>query len=1721
MPCTIDDVLCVYADGEYYINVEEKLWAIVELQRVGFDRILSGMEPSIRYSASLLPTADDVKEVVYSESLGWRLAEEWEHGGTYPETTPQAPLRYVERFNSQDQRRAPSWWLTAFLQKMDPAATYPDDNKLFRRNVEDPKRVFYTPRAGYMVKVDEKYWRLKWWKIPDVGADLKGNYTAAGYVTYRTEPDSRALFVYDKRRGWMPAVFANGEVIIFDSLDTFLKFNACYSSKIEPLLVPSRKSLVDQVIERRFSKTDAVAWHIVGPSPKILGHQVYWVTESRGYFDVTKKYYYFKNEKYWPLDLEEANHDGGAFASRDLTHHGHFEYNYEGQKRLLYVVFSKTEGLLPSVLNNEKALDGMRNPSAASNTSASVVLSELAHTFSSGRSYGAEGQQQGQDGSLYYDLLDGRSDLLMFLGGRYWPFQWRTHSEGVLGASFRDGSHYDVILRLDDEHWALKWEGESAPSWFAECLRIVMAHGDVGVRVIREAEERWVDPVLRDPTETMELFSACLSRLEAEYRSSGKSEKWRSVMILIAQLFAFFAREVRSGELLLEFSPEVLGQLSRMVMQDDFAESIEDSIMDDASESTNSINAIEDIDAELERINDQKSMILTAIEGTTAIKNNADKVFYTDTLYVLGGKPSVRKIPAFFKLVLDWLLKWNDLTHDWYWAEEYLAWLKEQQARLDDKKKLLRDRRDKLGSPTLYKRIFDAYQAGIVKGKNFEEKYAFPIDWATDDYAINQRMLWAQYSGALAELALDAQRGGKAGVPKDTASAETESARYYLWLRFSEASRFQELISAVGSRIESKRIIPKGRYTDLTDCIHAAAEIVYEEDPNRIELVTTDLAFLAMSIYAISTTSQSVRTMRGNGYEDLRATFLERSRSLHPFAFLPDKPAPYLSMAEIRPSSQFGSGDERYEGYLKQFDEYRATSLSYDAGVMVKTGLENVQLRFERMYDITAIVNLDIYHVGATARVHFIQLSDDSCLFYMFVKDPTVTELSSKAKDKAVKEVKNWYTGMEWLPETPGSSDVVKDYSAALTAFLPYILDALSDLTIVPGGPNIYFGTVRTIVVNVAPKVRMDLRLFTTTAKISPPADAFISSELVPYLLKENEKDLNAVVDQLYSSMLELSPRDKWIGFFVVFYSEIRKSDLDQNYKIDPFSILVDATTVMFAGVPWLRSSAKIVKDLHLVKKWKLGVHTGLRGRKLIAHTASQIPLKSIGKLGLEFLTLIYELFFPFTFPLNPFTLDFRGLIFKHKWPIARRPVLEWFSDTRSLKGFLQNAVLPPSIVTLEKMPVKPREGLQRVGPFLYRSELTYGGNEQARAVYYIKVGEFYYAINWDTNLDLATQDNSSAPLASYFRRRFADWVQSTSPGTGVGAVSPTWTGAGLNRTSPEARIMVTDLRVAKRDALDVLRGARRVATSESEDIQAKVKRVFEIFWGDASQTTIRSFANNLSNIIEFLSEISVSVDVAFLGDSKGSRLSAMPGSAFDIAQTYDSAAGINRRDVNAEHNQRADAITGPGFIKEPEDSGTFQYATRNDVIPLAMRPDNFFSSNYTFDVTARLVRMNEFCRSVIREGFIATTRNMRVVQKWGELMTAAKDSLPKLFTEERQLFFDQLSLTYNLFVFEGQPLEARPLAAFVNAGARGWDITGDEVGVDISSLLQAQRTPARGESATAARAADPDLFSFLVIVLNDINADPPRFEDFTTRVAQSKPGEQLLWKWYKKDPSA
>ncbi|MDR5883311.1 hypothetical protein [Caballeronia sp. LZ032] len=265
----------------------------------------------------------------------------------------------------------------------------------------------------------------------------------------------------------------------------------------------------------------------------------------------------------------------------------------------------------------------------------------------------------------------------------------------------------------------------------------------------------------------------------------------------------------------------------------------------------------------------------------------------------------------------------------------------------------------------------------------------------------------------------------------------------------------------------------------------------------------------------------------------------------------------------------------------------------------------------------------------------------------------------------------------------------------------------------------------------------------------------------------------------------------------------------------------------------------------------------------------------------------------------------------------------------------------------------------------------------------------------------------------------------------------------------------------------------------------------------------------------EYLAQVSVSNDVAYLNNQEGAWLSAMPGSAFDLAQTRDVAASINGNDVDADHNQQAGAITGPGFVSENRITEPTRFIARSEIIPMAIRDDNFDVSAYQYDVTAYLVRANELCRNVIREGFVATTSNRRSLRKWDALLASEPLRLATLSDADRQLFIDQLSQTYGIFLFEGQPRSARPSAAFVEAGSRGWNATGDEVGVDISSLLRTDRTLSPGESATAARAADPDLFSYLVIVLSDIKADPARFADFTTRFSQAGVNDPLLWKWF------
>ncbi|MDR5825434.1 hypothetical protein QCE64_33715 [Caballeronia sp. LZ043] len=1587
--------------------------------------------------------------------------------------------------------------------------------KTARRNVADPKRLFWTPQSGNLVKANKAYWPITWWRLTPSGSGRQALYTAAGHVTHGKANSDKTLFVYDEPRGWMPAVFANGEVHVFHTLETFHRFAARHRRTVKPLLLPSTKPLADQVIDRRLAVSGAIPNCMVFRGGTDLGHGVFSVVDSAWNTVVTKSYYYRKDDCYRKLDLKESSHEDGPIASSDLALYGHIGYEFEHEPYLLHLVFSKREGLLPSIMNDQGMLDGMRTVAGASNTSASPLLLELARRFGSEGTYTYAGQLPGKDGSLYHDLLGEPSELKMFLAGKYWPFEWKNASEGVVHVSFSDGSPYDVRLCLNDRNWTPEWGGRPTPPWLTECLKIMMSQGRMGVRLVGEAEKQWARRPLMDAPEVLRIVSVCLSRLEKENRAGGSDESWISVMILSTQLLAFFGREVKTGLTNLEFSPQVLVQLSRILAGEDVTERIDTAAMDDAADPTNSVTALEEIDGELNDIEAQQGNLSKSITTTKDVLKKA--------IHILTGKPSQIFSDVSFgdKLILasevlwDYLLKSNDQTHNLIWAKNYLSWLTKTHKELETKKNALEDRRKQLGSEDDYKRTWQAYRAGLERGKSLEKKYSFPIDWESQRDDVNQRTLWAQYSGALAEVALRSQSRKPRGENNESADAEADSASYFLWKRYSEISRFQQLIGAVGQKIKDKKIRPKGRYTDITDCVQFASDIIYEEDSNEIEFCHTDLALLAVLIYTISTTSKSLDNIREQDHEGLRTAFLEQSQMLHPYAVLPSKPQPYVSLAEVKPSSLMGSGNERYENYKKQFDSYREAGLSYDAGVLVRSGLENVQLRYENMYDIQTIVNLDIDWVGAKSRAHFIKLRDNSCLFYFISKSVTTEGLPERWSTTIEKSVTEWKTGMEWLPAMPMSANDVRDYGEALKAMQSYLGEALSNLTAYGKEQSVYFGEVKYKVDDKAESGGPEYQFTTTQEKIRVPEGTVLGTELVPYLLRETERDLDVMTDLLYTSMLELSQTDKWIGFFVLFYSEVRKASLDKSYRVDPFAILVDVTSLLLTVIPSARATAKIVKGIRPMSMWTLGIRTGLHGRQLINHVAAQIPKKAMLKVGREVVSMLYELFFPFSVPFNPLTLNFRGLISKNRLLIMPRSPFEIFSDIHLVKGFLENAILPAKIAALGKAPAKPKGRVQRVGPDIYRSEITVTVNENPYAIYYIKVKEDYYEIEWDPNFFQASLSNHSAPFAPWLRRRFADWVETTSPRGGGGSVSPMWAGPGVDRTSDQAKSRVQELRRAKSDALTLLRSARNVATSDASDIQVKVQKVFQMFWQDAGEAAIHSFASNVANIIGYLAQVSVSNDVAYLNNQEGAWLSAMPGSAFDLAQTRDVAASINGNDVDADHNQQAGAITGPGFVSENRITEPTRFIARSEIIPMAIRDDNFDVSAYQYDVTAYLVRANELCRNVIREGFVATTSNRRSLRKWDALLASEPLRLATLSDADRQLFIDQLSQTYGIFLFEGQPRSARPSAAFVEAGSRGWNATGDEVGVDISSLLRTDRTLSPGESATAARAADPDLFCYLVIVLSDIKADPARFADFTTRFSQAGVNDPLLWKWF------
>lgn len=433
------------------------------------------------------------------------------------------------------------------------------------------------------------------------------------------------------------------------------------------------------------------------------------------------------------------------------------------------------------------------------------------------------------------------------------------------------------------------------------------------------------------------------------------------------------------------------------------------------------------------------------------------------------------------------------------------------------------------------------------------------------------------------------------------------------------------------------------------------------------------------------------------------------------------------------------------------------------------------------------------------------------------------------------------------------------------------------------------------------------------------------------------------------------------------------------------------------------------------------------------------------------------------------------------------------------------------------------------VGPDLFCQMVTTKSLAPRERTFYIKAGNATYLVKLNHDRNYFALQQGETGLLQALRRRYSDWVGDTVPVPVGSAVEPDRVGMGLWNKPERVQRLLRNLNAARSEVTVVLRLALRVMKKAS--YSEKTRQAFELAWGESNASALKSFELNVQNMLDYLEGVSLITDVAYLEKSEGGILSALPGSAFDIRRVSDIQSTVRDEDIEAGFSQHAEAITGPGFLNESDPQKNGRYMVGSSIIPLVMRDDDFDPMKYERFVTAYLVRLNHIALRLIREAFVATTSSKRVQRTWGALMEEFQTTLNAGEPADKQTFLDRLSRTYGVFLYEDNPVSAKPAETFVNELAASLDASGNEIGLDVSPLLRpvhGQATAseegstsfgaAQSKEAVRAMVANPDNFALLVYLLSDIHADPDRFGAFKSSFDRWKAlggARSLYWKWF------
>ncbi|APR38201.1 hypothetical protein [Paraburkholderia sp. SOS3] len=1712
----------------YYVKINSNYWKIDKPQVISFDNTIY-RDLSIRYK-TILHTAQGKKfPIVYSDPLGW-MHEAEQDGHFFTDITPERAIASFATHNPVvQQKKGPgsnSLLETLVRNDFDDKSAYNYNDLL--RSSSLPQNVYQSRNSGkYYLKIRNKYWSFKWWRTCDSSSTKYWHESVnyAGDITYEkksTAGEQRLFVIYSKQMGeWVPAIFWAGRLIGISSLKQ-LDRRTDFPS---PSPLPGSLASLERFASEEFSP---LGWHKEekylrkSDSPGLKNRDLYEDSRTKKqYIKIDNKYCEIKVEKiFWPAVGEPpTGYDPNVIIS------GHINYIKKNTSQsidhraeyALFVIYDSTRGWVITDVR-EGAISGLDTTASTDTTTASDQLKKFGYRLGQSQ-VGVSNQQKGRKhGSLYFDPEKGRQQLFMYLNDTYWPFEMTAPDEGFLDAVWPDGRPVEIALRLDEQVWKLEWEDEAVPAWFSECLRIMTTHGSVGYTLINAARELLSREPATDVFSLMTHLLLALTEMRSYYFIKRDNDKLKATYILESQLLAF-ADSIRDR---LQKQFNKIGKHLSDPLQFSGAGGYEldQAIFYDALENSSFGSNLSQIELQLRDVDEQLAKLVAARKAAEKLLKRAqiglgEERPDTSTPPPLPFNSFVQPITDFFssvgETIYNYLLE-NDWTHIKLWALNFIEYAKSEEKELGIMSDELITTRSSIGvSPDRYQRLYTMYKAGITLGKLIENKY-LGEKWKSRDAFTSgsEQAVRAAYAGAFTELSFDIAEAEKLARQSGGSKAEMEKFMVswtYLVGRQDALIRYFHLARATRNKVQDIVFNVQNNYLDIEQAVKAAEEIILSDDGQH-NYMSTDVVPLAAMIYEMKVSGAS-NDSEGSASETTLEKFKQAYRSLHPYHAFMEKPPPnYISIQNIKPASFFPSGD-RDEQYTRQFKRYYADGIGYDAETLIRNGLESISMRYSNMYNVKKVIHMRC--VTCEFDVYYIQLVDNSWLYFCFVHGTGSDKLSSKIERRGIK------TEFKWSGTEPPRGalyarfeEIVRDPSLRKTDKLQYVsIDYQMIETEQPAG-NKYGRLVHFRVVK---------------EEETPPA-SLAEGKLIPYLRSEVVQNLTELAESMKAAMYEPGLLTKLAALFLPFYGEIQRKRIAQKYNMNALSLIFDGASVLLTVMPLAKEFVQIFRQSalrYIVQGWQ----RGLRGPFLNAYVFNKLGtfkpsfMSAVSTTGRKSADLLlgasYDLFNPLTVPFNPFGFS----VTTHGAAFQIRNIADVAGDATGLYGFLQNTVLPAGISHLKPPEAKPPLELVDIGLGSYMSKALVNTPEGPATVFYHKDSSGkYYQIIWNRLFGDFTLAEADQPQPPRLVRKYKTWSEDKFPRALSGDLRYRHTSPDLEHD--EVEIMATHLQRAWVDARYVLANARRTVQDEAPGTTAQVDKALKIFWGSSAPEIKKVFANAAGNVLNYISQLALSSDVAYLkaDDTNERILDTLPGAAHDIKMAMGGGYVLKESELPAMSFQDDKNITRPGFIAEDSQSVKDLYVGRGNILPMTMRQHAFDYNKYPLFVSAYQVYTNALSRMLIGEGYRATGSTARSKVKWKEVRDKEQARLAGLTKDEKREQLDKLAGQYGLTLLDGTPLEITDLAKLDSDPSLMLDASGKESGLDVASIV-AGGAAWRGKSnkgQSTSMIANADNFSLLVYLISDIKFDPDRYKAFVESYdawnGAAVSGE-LLWKWF------